>query len=103
MRFHLWQRFSIYDNSVDESTIARLIEDNFASASMASGTHRALIEEITEIASVPLRIESLSEVLADRESPRGHYVFGCPGDYFDTIAQSYPNMLWWLTDNGLNM
>ncbi len=103
MRFHLWERFSSYDTLVDDSKFASLIEDNFASVSLERGTHKSLIEKISEIARVRIQIESLSGLLGEGESARGHTVFGCPGDYFDMIAKSYPGMLWWLTDNGLNM
>jgi hypothetical protein len=104
MRIHLWERFSNYDNSIDESTFAKLIEDNFASLSMkGESTNHELVERIAEVSNVPIPVESLSDVLAETVLARGNYVFGCPGDYFDTIARSYPNMLWWLTENGLNM
>ena len=103
MQFHMWERFSSYDTSVDEAEFARLIEDNFVSASMERGTQRNFIEKIGEVARVPIKIEFLSGVLADHESARGHHVFSCPGDHFDMVARSYPGMLWWLTENGLNM
>jgi hypothetical protein len=104
MRFHFWERFSNYDNSIDESAFAKLIEDNFASLSMkGESTNRELVERIAEVSNVPIPVESLPGVLAETVLARGNVVFGCPGDYFDTIARSYPNMLWWLTDKGLNM
>ncbi len=103
VQFHMWERFSSYDTSVDEAEFARLIEDNFVSASMERGTQRNFIEKIGEVARVPIKIEFLSGVLADHESARGHHVFSCPGDHFDMVARSYPGMLWWLTENGLNM
>lgn len=104
MRIHLWERFSIYDNSIDDSTFAKLIEDNFASLSMKSeSTNRELIEQIAKVSSIPIPVESLPDILAETVLARGNVVFGCPGDYFDTIARSYSNMLWWLTDKGLNM
>ena len=103
VQFHMWERFSSYDTSVDEAEFARLIEDNFVSASMERGTQRNFIEKIGEVARVPIKIEFLSGLLADHESARGHHVFSCPGDHFDMVARSYPGMLWWLTENGLNM
>lgn len=104
MKIHLWERFSNYDNSIDDSTFAKLIEDNFASLSMkGESTNYELVERIAEASNVPIPVESLPDLLAETVLARGNYVFGCPGDYFDTIAQSYPNMLWWFTDKGLNM
>ena len=104
MRLHFWERFSSYDNSIDESTFAKLIEDNFASLSMkGESTNHELVERIAQVSNVPIPVESLPDVLAEAVLARGNVVFGCPGDYFDTIARSYSNMLWWLTDKGLNM
>ncbi|MBB5316644.1 restriction endonuclease [Tunturibacter empetritectus] len=104
MKFHLWERFSDYDNSVDEATFAKLIEDNFASLSMKGPTtNLELVERIAKVSNLGIPIESLSEILAEPEIARGYVVFGCPGDAFDVIARSYANMQWWLTDKGLNM
>jgi hypothetical protein len=104
MKFHLWERFSSYDTSVDEATFAKLIEDNFTSLSMKGPTtNLELIEQIASVSNPRIPVESLSEILADPEVARGYVVFGCPGDTFDVIARGYPNMQWWLTERGLNM
>ena len=101
---HLWHRFSNYDNAVDEFTFRKLIQDNFASLSLEGpSTHRKLVERIAEGSNVRIPVELLSDVLAQTVLRRGRAVFGCPGDYFDQIAENYSNMQWWLTDNGLNM
>jgi hypothetical protein len=104
MRFHLWERFSSYDNSVDEATFAKLLEDNFTSLSMEGPTtNLELIERIAGASNLRIPVESLSEILAEPEVARGYVVFGCPGDTFDVIARGYANMQWWLTEKGLNM
>lgn len=101
---HLWHRFSNYDNAVDEFAFRDLIRDNFASLSLEGPiTHRKLVERIAEGSNVRIPVELLSDVLAQTVLSRGRVVFGCPGDYFDEIAENYSNMQWWLTDNGLNM
>ena len=101
---HLWHRFSNYDNAVDEFTFRKLIQDNFASLSLEGpSTHRTLIEGIAEGSNARIPVELLSDVLAQTVLTRGTVVFGCPGDYFDQIAENYSNMQWWLTDKGLNM
>lgn len=104
MKFHLWERFSSYDNSVDEDTFAKLIEDNFASLSMKGPTtNLELVERIADVSNPRIPVESLSEIPAEPEVARGYVVFGCPGDTLDVIARGYANMQWWLTDKGLNM
>ena len=62
MRLHFWERFSSYDNSIDESTFAKLIEDNFASLSMkGESTNHELVERIAQVSNVPIPVESLPE------------------------------------------
>ena len=100
----MWDRFSDYDNSVDESTFRRLIHDNFTSLSVSGPcTHRKLVERVAEGSNVPIPVASLPEILAQTLLSRGRAVFGRPGNYFDEIARSYPNMQWWLNNDGLNM
>lgn len=61
MRFHLWERFSDYDNSVGESTFAKLIEDNFASLSMEGPTTNfELVKRIADVSNLCIPVESLS-------------------------------------------
>jgi hypothetical protein len=104
MRLHSWHRFSSYDNSIDESNFAKLIENNFASGSLTGeNTNRELVELIAKVANVHIPVESLPDVLSQTVFARAYVVFGSPGDYFDRIASGYSTMHWWLTDNGLNM
>ena len=100
----LWQRFSNYDNTVDESTLGNLIHNNFVSLSAPGPcTHREIVERVAEGCNIRIQVQSLSDCLAQTVLPRGRVVFGCPGDFFDQISENYINMEWWLTDNGLNM
>jgi hypothetical protein len=51
----------------------------------------------------PIPIESLSEDLKRPEFPRGTVVFGKAGVELGRIASTYPNMQWWVSEDGLNM
>ena len=57
----MWERFSSYDTSVDEAEFARLIEDNFVSASMERGTQRNFIEKIGEVPESPSKLSFCRE------------------------------------------
>lgn len=100
----LWSRFSTYDNTADEDMVRQLLNDNIISHSVhAPCTHRDVVEQIAQHAHTPIPIESLSDRLAEATFPRGRAIFGSAGNALDQVAENYPNMQWWLTDNGLNM
>lgn len=99
-----WDRFSRYDNSVSESTLKTLIQDNFASLTLQGPlTHRQLVERIAESARVPIPVAALPEILSQSILSRGRSIFGSPGNHFDQIARNYDGMQWWLSDAGLSM
>lgn len=96
-----WRCFS-YERS---SKLGRaLLENNFVSLRMPRGsTFREAVEEIAKKAHKPIPIESLSDQLNMFHSIRGGVYFGTLGNILDRIASNYDNMLWWVSDNGLNM
>lgn len=101
---YFWSRFSEYDNTVDSDTLLRLMQDNVISHTVqAPCTQRDVVEQVAQRAHTPIVIESVSDLLAEPTFSRGRSIFGTPGKALDDIAQNYPNMHWWLTENGLNM
>jgi hypothetical protein len=99
----LWSRIRP-DKCHDVQRTTQLMVDSIVSCSIP-GPHssRDSIEQITRNASLPINVESLSEALAKPILPRGAVYFGRLGDVLDEIAVNYPDMYWWVSENGLNM
>ena len=66
-------------------------------------SNRDSVEQIARNASTPIEVESLSEALAKPILPRSAVFFGRLGDVLDEIAANYPDLYWWVSENGLNM
>lgn len=102
--WHFWSRFSAYDNTVDRDTLRRLMQYNFVSHSVSSGhTQRDVVEQMAQHAQTPISIDSLADRLTAQRLIRGQTIFESLGSAVDSIALNYPDMHWWLTENGLKM
>lgn len=99
--FILWERF-VY-GLCSKGSIALLENDRANMSVPADSTHFFIVEQLAEKASPPIPIESLSEELLGNKLSRGSTYFNLLGQCLDQIACNYPNMYWWITDNGLNM
>lgn len=99
--FISWERF-VY--GLCSKSAIELLENDHANMSVpADSTHFFIVEQLAKKASSPIPIESLSEELAEIKSSRGSTYFNLLGHCLDQIACNYPDMYWWITDNGLNM
>ena len=99
----LWSRIRP-DKCHDVQRTLQLMVDSVVSCSVP-GPHsnRDSVEQIARNASTPIEVESLSEALAKPILPRSAVFFGRLGDVLDEIAANYPDLYWWVSENGLNM
>jgi hypothetical protein len=65
----------------------------------APHANRDVIVEIAKQAQIP--IDSLADELGYPTFSRGQTFFGYAGDEIDQIVGNYPNMRWWVVDQGL--
>jgi hypothetical protein len=95
----LWSRFR-EDRSSKESEYLKLVPDSHVSFSIpAPHTHGDIIREIARQAQIP--IDSLADELRHFTFSRGRTFFGYAGDEIDQIVGNYPNMRWWVVNQGL--
>jgi hypothetical protein len=64
-------------------------------------TQKDVLAEIARQAQIP--IDSLTDELGHPTFSRGRAIFGYAGDEIDQIAGEYPNMRWWVANDGLVM
>jgi len=89
----LWSRYSEYDNTIDEDTVRRLMEDNFVSHSVAAPcTQLDVVKQGAQQTPTPVAIESVSNLLARDTFIRGRLVFDPLGNALDKVALNYPNV-----------
>jgi len=81
-----------------------LILDNIVNITFSANCSlRSQVEQIAVGAHREFRIESLSNELEAVVLSKGGIICGAVSSCIDRIAVNYPNMWWWITDNGLNM
>jgi hypothetical protein len=98
-----WSRFSP-ERCTNLRSAFDLLEQNVVSLSVTGPcTHRHLVGKITLEAEQPISIESLPDTLDTTTLIRGRVCFGYAGDLLDQVAENYPDMRWWISDNGLHM
>jgi hypothetical protein len=102
--FHLLlSRFS-HERSTKAANSRYLLDGNLVSLTIPrSSTHRHLVEEIAKRAQIKIPIEFLCDELSSTILVRGKVCFGYVGNLLDAIAQDYDGMIWWISDQGLNM
>ena len=101
-----WKRLS-YEKTVSTGGLRlfrSLIGGGFVSfAVSAPCTDRDVAEQIA-LNSVPvIPIDLLSAELSEKSLSKGRTMFGSPWKYLDRIAESYPNLFWWISEKGLRM
>jgi hypothetical protein len=102
----LWSRFSRKQTSRTGGLrlYRELILKNYVSCTVpAPCTHLDVTKQIAMQSLRRIPIETVPNDLNKCVLPRGRSIFGFPGDYFDQIALSYPNMRWWVSKKGLAM
>jgi hypothetical protein len=98
-RLLLWSRFR-QDRCSKKSEHLKLVPNSHVNFSIpAPHANRDVIVEIAKQAQIP--IDSLADELGYPTFSRGQTFFGYAGDEIDQIVGNYPNMRWWVVDQGL--
>jgi hypothetical protein len=96
----LWTR---YRDDKTSRQAYELLSYNYVNSSYTRGiTVRGIVELMAAKAVIPIPIESLCEELTGPLLSRGGVVFGYVGKFLDELAESFPDMYWWISDVGLN-
>ncbi len=99
----LWFRYSCADSSKSAALRYFPVLNRVSMSLSRPCSPRDVVEHIASSAQVSVPIEALSERLTTANLPRGYIGFGPIGDLLDEIAESYDGMVWWISDDGLNM
>lgn len=98
-----WQRFDSIKTKETGGTLKPLTDTFINLAIPAPYTHRGELEAIVRQFQPPLEIESLDEKLSEAEFVRAKTIFRLAADEIDDLAANYQQIVWWISEHGLNM
>jgi hypothetical protein len=100
---HLQTPFYAERSTKNKAALDLILNNHVRISYKANCSHRSLIEQIAAGADRPFSIDFLSQELDRIKESRSGTVLGWVNSRLDQIAGGYPNMRWWMTDNGLRM